>query len=243
MKRNLITSALAVVVFTVLLGIAYPLVDHRDLAGRVRRRRPTATWTLTRRATSEGRPALLPAAAVADGLQRRTATFFSNRGPEPGERASTSTATSSRPTSSSTAVQPGPDERQVPADAVTTSGSGRRPAHLRGQRRASRRAASPRVRDLPLERVQQLVEDNTDGRFLGLLGEPGVNVTKLNLALDSMTATELTPATPAPRRRARSKSLFTPEILWPRDRALVQEARPARAGPQPGHVRGRGRRR
>ena len=40
------------------------------------------------------------------------------------------------------------------------------------------------MRGLPLERVQQLVEDNTDGRFLGLLGEPGVNVTKLNQALD-----------------------------------------------------------
>ena len=40
------------------------------------------------------------------------------------------------------------------------------------------------MRSLPLERVKQLVEDNTDGRFLGLLGEPGVNTTKLNEALD-----------------------------------------------------------
>jgi len=36
---------------------------------------------------------------------------------------------------------------------------------------------------IPLARVNQLVDDNTDGRFLGLLGEPGVNTTKLNEAL------------------------------------------------------------
>jgi K+-transporting ATPase ATPase C chain len=41
-----------------------------------------------------------------------------------------------------------------------------------------------RVRGLRLDRVLQLVDDNTDGRALGVLGEPGVNVLKLNLALD-----------------------------------------------------------
>ncbi len=41
------------------------------------------------------------------------------------------------------------------------------------------------VRKLPLDRVEALIKDNTDGRFLGVLGEPGVNVTKLNLALDA----------------------------------------------------------
>ena len=44
------------------------------------------------------------------------------------------------------------------------------------------------VRDLDLARVQQLVEDHTDGRGVGLLGEPGVNVLELNLALDRETA-------------------------------------------------------
>ena len=41
------------------------------------------------------------------------------------------------------------------------------------------------MRKLPLARVDALVADSTDGRFLGVLGEPGVNTTKLNRALDA----------------------------------------------------------
>jgi K+-transporting ATPase ATPase C chain len=46
----------------------------------------------------------------------------------------------------------------------------------------------PRVakaRNLPEDTVRQLVADNTDGRFLGLIGEPHVNVLRLNMALDA----------------------------------------------------------
>ena len=67
------------------------------------------------------------------------------------------------------------------------------------------------MRGLPLARVQQLVDDNTDGRFLGLLGEPGVNIAKLNQALDDDRLPTLTPAP----THAGSKSLFSREILWP----------------------------
>jgi len=68
-------------------------------------------------------------------------------------------------------------------DAVTTSGSGIdpdiSPANAALQ---SRRVAA--VRHLPLATVQKLADENTDGRSLGFFGEPGVNVLKLNLALD-----------------------------------------------------------
>ena len=42
------------------------------------------------------------------------------------------------------------------------------------------------MRGIPLATVEQLISDNTDGRSLGFLGEPGVNVLELNLALDQM---------------------------------------------------------
>lgn len=74
----------------------------------------------------------------------------------------------------------------IPVDAVTTSGSGIdpdiSPAYARLQ--ASRVAA---VRHLSLSTVLRSIDDHTDGRSLGFLGEPGVNVLELNLALDRAT--------------------------------------------------------
>ncbi|GAA2688238.1 potassium-transporting ATPase subunit C [Actinoplanes palleronii] len=71
----------------------------------------------------------------------------------------------------------------VPADAVTASGSGLDPqispayANLQAPRIA-------RERGVPLERVRELIAEHTTGRALGFLGEPGVDVLELNLALD-----------------------------------------------------------
>jgi K+-transporting ATPase ATPase C chain len=81
---------------------------------------------------------------------------------------------------------PGLTIHDIPVDAVTTSGSGIdpdiSPAYARLQ--ASRVAA---VRHLSLSNVLRSIDDHTDGRSLGFLGEPGVNVLELNLALDRAT--------------------------------------------------------
>ena len=71
----------------------------------------------------------------------------------------------------------------MPVDAVTTSASGVDPHISEANARIQARRVAEQ-RGLPLERVLELVEEHTDGRFLGVLGEPGVNVRDLNGALD-----------------------------------------------------------
>ncbi|MEU2338468.1 potassium-transporting ATPase subunit C [Streptomyces sp. NPDC006654] len=75
----------------------------------------------------------------------------------------------------------------VPADAVTSSGSGLDPdispayAELQVHRVAAEN-------DLPVARVEKLVHDHTEGRTLGFIGEPRVNVLELNVALKDLVA-------------------------------------------------------
>jgi K+-transporting ATPase ATPase C chain len=71
----------------------------------------------------------------------------------------------------------------IPVDAVTQSASGVDPhiSEANARIQAHRIAA---VRKMPLAKVEDLISANTDGRTLGLLGEPGVNVLELNIALD-----------------------------------------------------------
>jgi K+-transporting ATPase ATPase C chain len=75
----------------------------------------------------------------------------------------------------------------VPADAVTASASGLDP-HISVRNAELQAPRVAKARGLPLERVLQVVRGNTDGPNLGILGEAGVNVLKLNLALDGLSA-------------------------------------------------------
>jgi K+-transporting ATPase ATPase C chain len=203
--KELLTATIAILVFTVLLGVAYPLVttgisqvafpDRADgsqvkVGGKVVGSRLVGRAFVmdTAKKDADGNAITRPDPRYFQPRPSQTdysatGTFFSNRGPNSAvgrfffrDQLNAYMALEGRYDSSLT-------KAKVPVDAVTTSASGVdphiSPANARIQ--AHRIAA---VRRLPLARVDQLVAEHTDGRFLGVIGEPGVNVLELNLALD-----------------------------------------------------------
>lgn len=76
----------------------------------------------------------------------------------------------------------------ITADLVYTSGSSLDP-HITPEGARAQVARVARVRKVQPNQLETLIAQNTDGRFLGIFGEPGVNVLKLNLALDALSPT------------------------------------------------------
>jgi len=189
MRRQLLPALLAFLVLTLVLGVIYPLAvtgvsqlafPSKANGSLVRRNGTVVGSTLIGQsftaagyfhsrpsaagqgydATSSGASNLGPSNPVLlKDVSARIAAYRKENGLDPGVR--------------------------VPVEAVTASASGLDP-HISPADARIQAVRVARARNLPLARVLTLVRRNTDGRSLGFLGEPGVNVLELNLALDAV---------------------------------------------------------
>jgi K+-transporting ATPase ATPase C chain len=197
--KDLTTATIAIALLTIALGIGYPLaitaVSQVAFAGKAdgsliaggSRLIGVARTVDSGRKDAAGKPITRPDRAYFQPRPSATgysasATFFSNRGPN-----AASARYFYRDALAAYLALEGPynhglTDAGVPVDAVTTSASGVDP-HISRANAAIQARRVAAVRGLPLARVRRLVADNTDGRFAGIFGEPGVNVQTLNRAL------------------------------------------------------------
>lgn len=189
MRRDLKASLIAAVAFTVLFGLVYPLVttgvsqvlfgDQAD-GSRVERDGNTVGSKLI--AQPFPGPSYFQPRPSVTGYSGDV-TYFNNLGPNNKELSQMFAGYLDAYLLLETQFTPGLEAADVPVDAVTTSASGVDPMiSVANARIQANRVAE--VRGIPLARVNELVDENTDGRDLGVLGEAGVNVLELNLALD-----------------------------------------------------------
>jgi K+-transporting ATPase ATPase C chain len=205
LAKELLTATTAILVLTLVLGVAYPLVmtgisqvafpgkadgSQVKVDGKVVGSRLIGKAFVidTGKKDPDGNPITRPDPRYFQPRPSQTdysatASAFSNRGPNSAvgrfffrDALDAYMALESR-------YAPGLTKAKVPVDAVTTSASGVDP-HISQANAAIQAHRIAAVRHLPLDRVDKLIADNTDGRFLGVIGEPGVNVLELNLALD-----------------------------------------------------------
>jgi K+-transporting ATPase ATPase C chain len=196
MLRDFKASVIVIVLTTAIFGLGYPAVmtgfaqitwKHKangsliKRGGKVVGSRLAAQEFKSPRYFHERPSGTSPAYNAA-------ATTFANLGPTNPDLAKNVKSAAQSILKLEGPYNPGLAIGDIPVDAVTTSGSGIdpdiSPAYATLQ---SRRIAA--VRHLPIATVQRLIKQNTDGRSLGFLGEPGVNVLELNLALDKEQST------------------------------------------------------
>ncbi len=190
LRKDLTTATIAIAFLTLVLGVAYPLVT-------------TGVAQLVFPGASNGSKVEADGKVVGSELigqdfmglpryfQSRPSateysgdvTFFNNLGPNSRELSDFFAGQLAAYLKRERPYDPGLAAADVPVDAVTTSASGVDPHISEANARIQARRVAE-VRGLPLDRVLDLVSEHTDGRFLALFGEPGVNVLRLNLALD-----------------------------------------------------------
>lgn len=190
MRKDILTSVLAVIVFTVLCGLVYPLAvtgvsqvalnnaangSQIELDGKVVGSKLIAQ-------TFEGHSEYFqPRPSQTD--YNPAGTAFNNAGPNNKDTRDLIAEHVKSYLALEGKYSPGFTASNVPVDAVTGSASGVDP-HISAKNAEIQARRISAVRNLPAGTVSRLIDENTDGRFLGLLGESGVNVLELNLALD-----------------------------------------------------------
>lgn len=193
MRKDILASVVGVVLFTVLLGLVYPLaitgISQVAMPGKangsqIERDGKTVGSELIGQDFAgdvryfQSRPSATGYAA--------NATFFNSLGPNQQDLADQLKAAADAYLALEGPDNPGLKADDIPSDAVTTSASGVDPhispdnAEIQARRVARERGLSP-------DRVNDLIDEHTAGRALGFMGEPGVNVLTLNLALDEET--------------------------------------------------------
>jgi K+-transporting ATPase ATPase C chain len=183
-RRQLLPALVVFLAFTLLTGIAYPLAvtgvaqlafPHRADGSLVERDGRVVGSRLIGQSFAGARYFQPRPSAAGEGYDAM-ASSPSNLGPSNDELLE---AVEER-----RAAYRDANGAEAPVDALTASGSGLDP-HISP---ANARLQAPRVaraRGLSVEEVLVLIDEYTDGRSLGFLGEPGVNVLELNLALDA----------------------------------------------------------
>ena len=190
MGKDLKASIVAAVAFTLLFGLAYPLVTtgvsqvlfpNSADGSRVERDGETVGSKLIAQSFEGQRRYFQPRPSVTG--YSGNVTFFNNLGPNNKELSQLFAGYLDAYLSLEAPFAPGLEADDVPVDAVTTSGSGVDPhISVANARIQANRVAE--VRGLSVDRVNELIDEHTDDRDLLLLGESGVNVLELNLALD-----------------------------------------------------------
>ncbi|MGA9285813.1 MAG: potassium-transporting ATPase subunit C [Solirubrobacteraceae bacterium] len=216
MRRDIVTSAIAIVVFTILLGLVYPLFIagvgqvafpgdangqkvyvNGKLVGSKIIGQSFASPVIGKNGKPEEKEEELLTepdlkyfqsrpSATEGGAYNAAASTFSNRGPNSKATAEADAENIKAYLEMNKPYDPGLTVAHIPVDAVNTSASNLDPEISPANARIQAHRVAIK-RGLSLSVVNGLIAKYTDSRGLGFSGEPGVNVLELNLALDRLT--------------------------------------------------------
>jgi K+-transporting ATPase ATPase C chain len=216
MKRDIVTSLIGIIVFTILLGLVYPLaitgVSQVAFPGNANGQQIKVNGKLVGSKIigqnfgkpvleKNGKPKEVKGVIVTEadpryfqsrpsategGAYNAAASTFSNRGPNSVKTKEADEENIKAYLELEKPYNPGLSAATIPVDAVNTSGSNLDPEISEANARIQAHRVAAK-RGLALSAVDALISKYTSGRGLGFSGEPGVNVLELNLALDRIT--------------------------------------------------------